>query len=67
MKQITIFFGRWESDFKVNNGKTTSTPQACHSDIFIFMFAEISHVCDCVSSLLTLTHCVKSVPIRSYF
>ena len=39
---------------KVNNGKTAATPQMCHSDIFMVKFAEISHVCVCVSSLLTL-------------
>ena len=67
MKQLTHFFGRWESDLKVNNRKTTATPQTCHSDIYMVMFAEISHVCVCASSLLTLTQCMKSVQIRSYF
>ena len=67
MKQITHFFERWESDLKVNNRKTTATPQTYHSDIFMVMFAEISRVCVCASSLLTLTPCMKSVQIRSYF
>ena len=35
---------------KVNNGKTTATPQTCHSDIFMVKFAEISEI-----SLLTLS------------
>ena len=37
---------------KVNNGKTIATQ---HSDISMVNFAEISHVCVCVSSSLTLT------------